>query len=43
MLEELMVLGGHLSLTVCTVGVRDGVLWREAQRLLLSARSPRAT
>ena len=42
-LEELMVLGGYLSLTVCTVGVRDGVLWREAQRLLLSARSPRAT
>jgi exopolyphosphatase/guanosine-5'-triphosphate,3'-diphosphate pyrophosphatase len=42
-LEELMVLSGYLSLTVCTVGVRDGVLWREAQRLLLSARSPRAT
>jgi exopolyphosphatase/guanosine-5'-triphosphate,3'-diphosphate pyrophosphatase len=42
-LEELMVLGGHLFLTVCTVGVRDGVLWREAQRLPISARSPRAT
>jgi exopolyphosphatase/guanosine-5'-triphosphate,3'-diphosphate pyrophosphatase len=28
-LEELMVFGGYLILTVCTLGVRDGVLLRE--------------
>lgn len=28
--EELMRRGGYRVLTVCTLGVRDGVLWREA-------------
>jgi exopolyphosphatase/guanosine-5'-triphosphate,3'-diphosphate pyrophosphatase len=29
-IEELMVFGGYFTLTVCSAGVRDGVLWREA-------------
>jgi len=28
--EELMVFGGYVVLTVCTRGVRDGLLWRES-------------
>ncbi len=31
-IEELMGLGGYLTLTVCMRGVRDGVLLREAFR-----------
>ncbi len=27
--EEPMILGGYRTLTVCTPGVRDGILWRE--------------
>ncbi len=28
-IEELMVFGGYLTLTVCKKGVRDGILWHE--------------
>jgi hypothetical protein len=29
-IEELMLVGGYLTLTVCTAGVRDGILLSEA-------------